>query len=85
MSWERGFDEAVEDAFALEMQRVYAAWWQRLNAAQHSLLKHCLSAAAFERDERRRLRQLVARGLVKESANQFTLPGQAWQEYVRRA
>ncbi len=80
-----GDSEAACDAWASEMESCFAIWWSACGRRERSLLAGCattLERSRLATGERRRVRALAVRGLVREEAGRFLLPGDAWRRFV---
>lgn len=75
----------MEDHFVNAMERVFASWWRELDEREQALLRWLVPTRAVsecESKERRLVRKLTERGLVCERDGWFSLPGQAWRDFV---
>ncbi len=80
-----GDPEAACDTWATEMESCFAVWWSATGPRERALLAGCtvtLHRSQLSAGERRRVRALVARGLVREEGGRFLLRGAAWRRFV---
>ena len=78
-------DEAVDQVRIDLDGTCFAVWWLRRNENERRLLRRAQEGVPRRGQsdgERRALRALVARGLVEEGTDAFTLPGDAWRDFV---
>jgi nucleoside phosphorylase len=78
--------DAACDAFRDEAKTVFRRWWRGRDVEERQLLKRCLGervkVAGLDDRRRRRLRELVKRGVLTERREEFVVEGAAWREFV---
>lgn len=85
---EPAWSQKAVDRFRNEMEPIMDGWWKARTPVDRAALKLCadrIGTALLPADLRRRCVALAGIGLLDDSGEAFTLPGEAWRSFVSEA